>query len=229
MKVFNFLNNKKDRYIAYFIMSLIIYSLIQRNSIRIADMLLLHIAPYQLNYFCAPEGYGNIAVTVLVMSLIIIGVRLLRKEGLRKTIFIGMSGFVVSIALLIGYRVHGKILVNYAANNEPASIQIRDEVNNTRLTLEEESPYKEQVHQLVMSLEKENKKEKGIMNDKVRENKNKETYNIRLTYPKKHGIITMIQVEIEGELVYFQNGHGEYEVTYVKDNGLRELVNQLMK
>ena len=218
MKLFNFLNNKKDRYIAYVMIAFMIYTVLSKYKVIIDEVLLLHVAPYQLNYYGKPEGYGILALTVIIMTFIISVMNIIRKDKLKKGVAVAISGMLMCVCILVGYKIHGDLLIKYATENLPSQIEIIDEVRNKRLTLREESSIKKQIHSLVMNLEKDYT---------ASEQETENLYRINLVYPKKYGIQMELMVSIGKGSIYFQNGNGQYQITYVEDNGIINLVKKL--
>lgn len=223
------IKTKKDWVIAFIFALLIVYGITTRFSFRLQSFLLEYGNP-RLTNMNQPRSYGNLIITVLVMTLLIEILLAAYHKSVKMKVTILLAGIVCSVFLFAGYLINCNLIVSVMGKEEPVSVHANGWATNIALTMS-----KEQQDKLVsycetlqpVSKEQEKKSESTFYADG---NITGDSLLIWIVYPKKYGHNYDLMVCVYDNMIFVRKGYNYRDkeiVTFYKDNGLVSFINQM--
>ena len=221
------IKTKKDWAIAFIFTILIIYGITTRFSYRFQSFLLEYGDP-RLTNMNQPRSYGNLIITVLIMTILVEVLLVFYRKSAKLKIITVLVGIVCSVILFAGYLFNCKLIVSVIGKEEPVSVHANGWATDINLNMN-----KEQQDRLVsycealqpVPIEQEKKLESIFYADG---NITGDSLLIWITYPKKYGHNYDLMVCVYDNMIFIRKGYNNKNkeiVTFYKDNGLLSLIN----
>lgn len=221
------IKTKKDWAIAFVFTMLIIYGITTRFTYRYQSFLLEFGDP-RLTNMNQPGGYGNLIITVLIMTILVEILLVFYHKSLKLKIITVLVGIVCSVILFVGYLFNCNLIVSVIGKEEPVSVHANGWANDINLNMN-----KEQQDKLVsycetlqpVSIEQQEKLKSAFYADG---NITCNSLLIWITYPKKYGHNYDLMVCVYENMIFIRKGYNNKNkeiVTFYKDNGILSLIN----
>lgn len=224
------IKTKKDWIIALIFTVLIIYGITTRYSYQFKSFL-LNYGNVKLTNMNQPGGYGNLIITILVMTLIIEVILIYKRKSLKYKLLTPFVGIVCSVLLFIGYLINCNLIVSVIGKEEP--IQIHADGWNSDSDIVIDDKEKEQLITYCETLKPvpfKQEREYENLYYKSGGSMTTDSFFIWITYPKKYGHHYDLMVCVYQSKIFIQKGYNQENkaiVTFFQDNGLLALVNDM--
>jgi hypothetical protein len=177
-----------------------------------------------------PRGYGNLIITVIIMTLIIEILLIAFHRSIKIKIITLLAGILCAVLLFAGYLFNCNLIVSVIGKEEPISVRANGWGTDINLNMN-----KEQQDKLVsycetlepISADQEKKSESTFYADG---NITGKSLLIWITYPKKYGHNFDLMVCVYDNMIFVRKGYDNRSkeiVTFFKDNGLLSLIDQM--
>lgn len=222
------IKTKRDWLIAFVFAFLLTYVIVLRFRGEINEFL-LPLTPDRISFFNQPENQGVYAVTVLVMSVLTIGVMIYKKIRGKYIALALAAGIVIAGAAIGSYYYECHLMLKVPSEYQPEDVSVfclgGPEASHGSYKLDEET--KAQLVDKVLTLEPLSKEEEKRQRDRSNMEDNGEETSVSISYPKQHGQSYHIWVGVRDGVIRIHKGHSPNSDPIYKDNGLLGLIEQL--
>lgn len=223
------IKGKKDWLIAFIFSLLIIYGITTKFSYKIQSFLLGY-GNSKLTNMNQPRGYGNLILTVLIMTLLVEILLIAYHKSIKMKIITLLAGILCVVLLFAGYLFNCNLIVSVVGKEEPVSVHANGWGTDIKLNMN-----KEQQDKLVSyceTLEPVTANQEKMLESTFYSDGNitSNSLLIWITYPKKYGHNYDLMVCVYHNMIFIRKGYNndnEEIVTFYKDNGILSLINQV--
>lgn len=223
------IKTKKDWIIAVIFTFLILYGITTRFSYRI-QAFLLDYGNSKLTNMNQPRGYGNLIITLLIMTILAEFLLFLYHQSVNVKIITLLAGIICSGLLFAGYLLNCNLIVSVMGKTEPVSVRADGWTSkmNLDMTREQEAKLVSFCETLQpVSAQQEKRLEQAFY---ANGNMTGDSLLIWITYPKKYGHNYDLMVCVYDTMIFVRKGYNNKNreiVTFYEDNGLLSFINQL--
>lgn len=222
------IKSRKDRIIAFAFALLIIYGITTIFTQRLQTLLLEYGNP-KLTNMNQPGGYGNLIVTVLVMTLLVEIVLFLYHKSVKMKVIAVLTGILCAVLLFVAYLINCNLIVSVAEKEEPVSVHANGWASDISLNMNAEQ--QERLVSYCKTLKPVSGQQEKELESKFYANGQMtgDSLLIWIQYPKKYGHNYVLSVCVYDDLIFIRKGYNNHQkeiVTFYQDNGLLSLVNE---
>lgn len=218
----------KDWAIAGIFAALIIYCITMRFNHDINKFMLSFI-PAKLSRLNMPESYGNLMVTVFVMTIAAIFVLVMKNRSKELCALTATVGLVIFFAIFGAFKYHCFFIVNssFTREAEYGNISRYSISENKKISLSSGDERLKKIVKLVNSLEELPKKEQ----EKIIEEMESKDYDLSvwISFPTAFGYRYSLVFHTIDDKIVFNNGYHRNNFHYFKDNGFIDYANELLE
>ena len=229
-KLFNKIPIKtsKDWIISGIFMTLIIYCITMIFNDKIYEFMIAFVPP-KLSRLNIPESYGNLIITVLIMTVIITFILIMKRRSKKNCFITLIVGLVIAIAIFGAFKYHCYFIVNTAFTREAeyGSISNYSIEKYKQISLNSGDERLKKLISMVNSLEEVPKEEQN----KLREEMKNTDYdiNVWISFPTAYGYHYSLVFKTVDDKIYFNNGYYKNDYHFFQDNGLIDYANELLE
>ncbi len=218
----------KDWMIAGIFMALIIYciTMLFKNNI---NKFMLSFIPPKLSRMNVPESYGNLMITVFIMTVTTIFVQTMKNKSKKLCALSATIGIVIFFTIFGVFKYHCLFIVNTAFTREAeyGVISSYSSLENKHIRLNSGDERLKKLISLVNSLEElPNEEQKKL----GKEMKNRDfELSAWISFPTAFGYHYSLVFDTVDDKIIFNNGYYGNNFHYFKDNGFINYANELLE
>lgn len=225
------MKRKRDWVIAFLFTALIVYGVTNYYSYHLQNVL-LEIGDFRMTNVNQPQSFGNVIVTILVMTALTLLVLWIQKKPFRMKAGIVFGGVLLAAAVLGGYFFYCRLIISAADTEEPVRISIG------RWGSAKEEVSEEQEQKLTEYCASLAPVDKGLQKELEEQfymrggASTGDSVLIWITYPRRYGHRYDLMVCVYEDMIYIRKGYnndGKELVTFCRDNGLLDLIDEIME
>lgn len=221
------IKTKRDWAILFIIVFIALYYISMYYNSEI-EKFMMRYAPDKMNIMNYPEGWGNLALVGLIMTLLITLILILQKVSIKRILVLVCVGVVFSIIMFCGYFIHTGLIVGTGRTLTADRISITN-YNGTDVNLSEETSLGKKFTDLAVSLKAKPESEQRVLRAKLTDHA-EESWHVWISYPKKYGQSYDLILYINSDGIYSNHGMGDAESRiFFNDNGFYESLQSLVK
>lgn len=227
------IQTKRDWVIAFAFTALLLYGVLGRFTWRL-NRILMYLTDPRLSDLNQPSGYGNVALTALIMGILTCIVLLLKKQPAKRAALALAVGCGIAALSVGAYFFHCSLLVHVPMEENPVSISVNKSGNGAGgsvsvgydLADEELVKFIGLCSSLTELPRAEQKRARADYEKKQSENEG-ERILIWISYPRKY-------LHSYALLIYIDNGQifaardGGMDKIFFADNGLADAAERLL-
>jgi len=219
----------KDWMIAGIFMALIIYCITMLFKHNINKFMLSFVPP-KLSRMNVPESYGNLMITVFIMTVTTIFVLIMKNKSKKLCALTATIGLVIFFVIFGTFKYHCFFIINTAFTREAeyGSISTYSSLENKHISLNSGDERLKKLISLVNSLEE---LPKGEQKKIEKEMKSRRDYDLSvwISFPTAFGYRYSLVFNTIDDKIVFNNGYYENSFHYFKDNGFINYANELLE
>lgn len=221
------IQTKKDWGIAFIFSTLVIYASTNPFSSRIQAWLLQFGNP-KLTNLNQPASYGNVMITVLVLTVLTELLLILYRKSLKYRLIVPIAGLALSAGLFAGYLFNCDLIVSVMEKDVPAEVSIGGWGHSVSINLTEEE--KRHLIRLCETLQPVSPEKDAALKERFYQPGVEATSNsirIWISYPPLYGHNFSLIVCVYEDMIFVRKGYGNSHkeiVTFFEDNGILELL-----
>lgn len=218
----------KDWMIAGIFMALIKYciTMLFKNNI---NKFMLSFVPPKLSRMNVPESYGNLMITVFIMTFTTIFVQTMKNKSKKLCALSATIGVVIFFTIFGAFKYHCLFIVNTAFTREAeyGVISSYSSLENKHIRLNSGDERLKKLISLVNSLEELPKEEQKKLG---KEMKNRDfELSAWISFPTAFGYHYSLVFDTVDDKIIFNNGYYGNNFHYFKDNGFINYANELLE
>lgn len=227
------IKTKRDWAIAFLFTTLLVYAVLGLFVHRL-DRMLMYLTDPRLSDLNQPSGYGNVALTALIMGALTAAVLLAGKKPAKRAALSLAAGCAVAAVSIGAYFFHCGLLVHVPQEELPGHISVQKGWSNEYGSVSENfDPADEELAEFVKlctSLEKLSKKEQeraAALYEEKQDMDREEEIRIWISYPKKYLHSYSLLLYIDGGQIFAVRDGGKDRI-FFSDNGLAGAAEELI-
>lgn len=216
--------SKKDWLIAFVFVALIVYGISMYFTGRL-NALLMGITNPRLTELNQPSGYGNAAVTFLIMGIITGAALAVKKQPCKKILPVVIAGAAACGVCIGAYFIHCELIVSVSESMNPGSVWISGsnlKNNGFSGNFSEEDENMAKLAELCASLKELPKGEQKKLREGFTYNYDDEI-TVWISYPEKYFHSYSLILRIQDDKIFMLRDNGR-EIIFFEDNGLIKAV-----
>lgn len=218
----------KDWIISGIFMALIIYCITMVFNHKINEFMLSFVPP-KLSRLNIPESYGNLMITVFVMTVTATFILIMKNKSKKLCALTTTVGLVIFFAIFGAFKYHCFFIVNTAFTREAeyGSISTRNNLENNHIGLNSGDERLNKLISLVNSLEELQKEEQNKLRNEMK--RGDYDLSVWISFPTAFGYSYSLIFHTVDDKIIFNNGYYENNYHYFKDNGVINYANELLE
>lgn len=228
------IKTKRDWVIAFIFAALILYGVLGRFTWRLNRMLMYRTDP-RLSDLNQPSGYGNVALTALIMGILTGIVLLMKKQPAKKALLALGLGCAVGAVSIGAYFFHCSLLVHVPLEENPGNISVHKGWGSGYGSVSVNyDPADEQLAEFVelctslRELPREEQKQARTFYEENRSENGEQEISIWISYPRKYLHSYALLLYIDNGQIFARRDGGKDKIFFA-DNGLVEVAENMVK
>ena len=223
----------RDWMIAFLFATLLVYAVLGIFTGRINRML-MYVTDPRLSDLNQPSGYGNVALTALIMGAVTGAVLLVKKQPFQRAALSLAAGCILAAVSIGAYFYHCSLLVHVPQEEMPGRVSVQKGWDHEQGRVNENfDPGDEKLAAFVelctslKELPKAQQKQAGALYDRNRSSDREEEIRIWISYPEKylHSYSLLLWID-NGQIFALRDGGKDRR--FFEDNGLVQAAEELL-
>jgi hypothetical protein len=221
------IKTKKDWCIAFIAAFIILYYLSMNYDFRIMQFM-MRFAPLKMNLMNYPAGWGNFVIVGIGMTILTLGVLLIKKATVKRIVLAATVGTTFTAAMLFGFMLHTNLIVDTSKNMKATSVWITCYEQEQNIDSKPGDELTDQLIASAIALKAKSDSQQKLLRA-LPENSEDIVYHIWISYPKKYGQSYDLILYASKDRIYSYHGDGTGDTrVYYEDNGFLQTLDKII-